>query len=298
MDGRRMHWRRTLVQGRPASFGQAGPPPEEALDTLVFLHGWALSDHTYRRSLEPLASRGYAVLAPAMPGFRGTHELPGNETTLAGYARWVADFLAGAGVTGPVVLVGHSFGGAVAIKTAHDHPGLASRLVLVNSIGGASWTTTGTLRTMADRPIGDWGVHLGAELVSWRGLTQLLPVVAHDAVAHALLRPTVLWRVGSLARRADLGAELEELKRRGQPVVIVWGREDTVLPWACAESLIAALGEPEVVTVSGDHGWLISNPKRFVEVLTNVLAVSGPTAVRSPRQRRHRPNQPRAGASS
>jgi hypothetical protein len=46
-------------------------------------------------------------------------------------------------------------------------------------------------------------------------------------------------------------------------------------------ALIEALGDPQVFTVTGDHGWLIGDPGRFVEVLTNVLAVvdgvDGPT---------------------
>lgn len=293
-----MRWHRTRVQGRPASHGRVGPDPGRGRATVVFLHGWALGDRTYRRALEPLAREGYAVLAPALPGFSGTAPLPAEDLTLAGYGRWVADFLTSVGADDGVVLVGHSFGGAVAIKTAHDHPELVSRLVLVNSIGGATWTSTGRLRAMSDRPLGDWGVHLGAQLVSWRGLTHLLPVVAQDAVTHALFRPDVLWRVGALARRADLGAELEELKRRRLPVVILWGREDTVVPWACAESLVAALGQPDVVTVPGDHGWLISDPGRFAEVLTNVLALDprsrpplkGPPA---PRARDRRPDRRR-----
>jgi pimeloyl-ACP methyl ester carboxylesterase len=268
----RMHWHRTTVQGRPASFGLVAPShPTES--TLVFLHGWALSDRTYRRSLEPLGGRGFTVLAPSLPGFRGSAELPANDRTLAAYGRWVTDFLDDRGINAPVTLVGHSFGGAVAIKTAHDHPGRVSRLVLVNAIGGATWTADGTLRTMSDRPLGDWGVHLGAELVSVRGLTHLLPVVAHDALAHAVLRPGVLWRVGALARRADLGHELEEIKRRRLPTAVLWGREDKVVPWACAESLIKALGDPEVTTVPGNHGWLISDPDRFAELLTNVLGL-------------------------
>jgi pimeloyl-ACP methyl ester carboxylesterase len=268
----RMHWHRTTVQARPASFGlvaAAGP----AQGTLVFLHGWALSDRTYRRSLEPLARKGFTVLAPSLPGFGGSAELPADDRTLAAYGRWVRDFLDDRGIGEPVTLVGHSFGGAVAIKTAHDHPGLVSRLVLVNAIGGATWSQDGTLR-MSDRPLGDWGVHLGAELVSVRGLTRLLPVVAHDALVHAVLRPGVLWRVGALARQADLGPDLEELKRRRLPIAVLWGREDKVVPWACAESLIKALGDPDVRTVPGHHGWIISDPDRFAELLTNVLDLS------------------------
>jgi pimeloyl-ACP methyl ester carboxylesterase len=268
-----MRWRSTGVGGRRADYGVAGLDGRATASTVVFLHGWALSDRTYRHSLNRLAHRGHTVLAPALPGFRGTAEVPQAEFSLAGYGDWLIDLLDVLDVREPVTLVGHSFGGAVAIKCAHDHPDRVAQLVLVNSIGGATWSSEGRIRAMSERPLGDWGVHLGAELASARGLTRILPVVATDALTHALLRPRTLWRVGRLARQAELSVELENLKQRGTPVAVLWGREDTVIPWACAESLIEALGDPRVVTVKGDHGWLIGDPGRFVEVLTNVLAV-------------------------
>lgn len=260
-------WRRTTVDGRPATYGEAGSGP-----VVLFLHGWALSDRTYRRSLRRLSHRGYRVVAPALPGFGGTPPLPEDGFGLAGYADWVAGFADAAGITGPVTVVGHSFGGAVALKTAHAHPRLVAQLVLVNSIGGSTWTQRGeTSRTMAERPIWDWGLHLTSHAFSVRGLMRVVPVVVADAVPNAIRHPATMWRVGGLAREANLVAELEDLKRRRLPVVILWGREDTVVPWACAESLIAALHDPHVVTVPGDHSWLIDNPEHFAETLTNVL---------------------------
>ena len=164
-----MQWRSTKVQGRRAVYGEAGRAPDDTSSgTVVFLHGWALSDRTYRRSLDQLAGRGYAVLAPALPGFRSTSELPSDQLSQTGYADWVADFLEVLEVSEPVTLVGHSFGGAVAIKCTHDHPERVARLVLVNSIGGAAWSSGGRPRTMAERPLGDWGVHLGVEMLSAR----------------------------------------------------------------------------------------------------------------------------------
>ncbi|QBR91800.1 alpha/beta fold hydrolase [Nocardioides euryhalodurans] len=266
-----MTWRRTRVQGRPAAYGESRPGDGSERPTVLFLHGWALSDHSYRGSLDRLARAGFTVLAPALPGFGGTAGLPPEQVSLGGYADWLVDFLDEAGHSGEATLVGHSFGGAVAIRYAFEQPERVSQLVLVNSIGGATWSADG--RLMSDRSLGDWGVHLGAELASARGLTRVLPVIASDAVRHALLRPGTLWRVGRLAREAELGMELEELKRRRLPVAVLWGREDAVIPWACAESLIEALGDPQVVTVPGNHGWLISDPGRFVEVLTNVLSL-------------------------
>ncbi|CAI9407697.1 alpha/beta fold hydrolase [Nocardioides sp. T2.26MG-1] len=260
-------WRRTTVDGRPATYGEAGSGP-----VVLFLHGWALSDRTYRRSLRRLSQHGYRVVAPALPGFGGTPPLPEDGFSLAGYADWVAAFAEAAEITGPVTVVGHSFGGAVALKTAHAHPGLVAQLVLVNSIGGSTWRQHGEKsRTMAERPIWDWGLHLTSHALSLRGLMRVVPVVVADALPNAIRHPASMWRVGGLAREANLVEELEDLKRRRLPVVILWGREDTVVPWACAESLIGSLHDPHVVTVPGDHSWLIGNPEHFAETLTNVL---------------------------
>ena len=266
----RLTWQRTTVQGRPAVYGVAGQGRP-----LVFLHGWGLSHHSYRRALGELIGKGVRIYAPALPGFGGTARLPDEDLSLPGFARWVSDFVAEV-VAGEeaVILIGHSFGGGVAVQTAHDHPALVSRLVLVNSIGGSVWKSDGVSRTMRDRPWWDWGLHLTAHALSHRSLTRVLPVIAADAVPNAVRHPDLLWRVGRLARDADLTRELEELRRRRLPVVIVWGLGDRVVPWACVGSLIEALGDPEVVTVPGDHSWLIVDPERFAEVITNVIAMT------------------------
>lgn len=265
-----MVWRSVVVSGRPASYGELGSGR-----TVVFLHGWGLSDRTYRRGLQRLAGSGVRVVAPALPGFGGTAPLPGADFGLEGFAAWVEDFLETVGIDQPVTLVGHSFGGGVAIKTAHDHPARVDRLVLVNSIGGSTWRhRAGQPRHMRERPVWDWGLHLSSHVLSPRTFTRILPVIAADAVPNAVRRPRVLWEVGRLARDADLVAELDELRLRKLPVAVLWGRDDTVIPWASAASLVEALGDPHLMLVPGDHSWLLSDPARFAEVLTNVIDIA------------------------
>jgi pimeloyl-ACP methyl ester carboxylesterase len=257
------------VDGRAAVYS-AGHGP-----AVVFLHGWALSHHTYRRALDRLVRLGLQVYAPALPGFGGTADLPDDELSLAGYARWLDRFMTAAGIDGPVVLIGHSFGGGVAIQTAHDWPGRVARLILVNSIGGSTWKRErGKVRSMRERPLWDWGLHVPADLLPARQLTRLVPVIVGDALPNLVRNPRAIWRVAHLARGADLAGELEELKRRRLPVVILWGHTDQVIPGASLESLRAALGDPEVITVPGSHNWLLADPKGFGEIITNVLGAA------------------------
>jgi pimeloyl-ACP methyl ester carboxylesterase len=268
----RLSWHTIGVDGRPAEYGTAGDGPP-----LVFLHGWALTNHTYRRALRRLTGQGLRVYAPALPGFGGTAELPGDELSLAGYARWLDGFMMAVGIDAPVTLVGHSFGGGVAVQTAHDWPQRVARLILVNSIGGAAWSQHGGIvRSMRERPLWDWGLHLPADLLPMRQLTRVVPVILADAVPNLLRNPRTIWHVAHLARTADLTGQLEELKRRRLPVVILWGQQDKVIPRASIESLRAALGDPKLITVPGNHTWLLADPNGFGEIITNVIGAAPP----------------------
>ena len=271
-------WRDVVVGGHRSRYLVGGQGP-----TVVFLHGWGLAHSTYRRALDHLAANGMTVYAPAMPGFGGTHELPEAEFTLAGYARWVSEFISEVGIEKPVTLVGHSFGGGVALRTAHDFPSQVARLVLVNSIGGSAWTNgRGVVKAMRDRPIWDWGLHLRADLLPNRQVTKVLPVILRDAVPNLMRNPRAVWRAGGIVRGVDLTAELDELKKRRLPVVIVWSKRDNVIPAAATESLRSALGDPHVVTVEGNHTWLLSEPRKFGEIITNVVGFEAPTLAAAP----------------
>ena len=89
---------------------------------MVFLHGWALGNHAYKRAVRRLTNRGCRVYAPAMPGFARSADLPGESMSIAGYAAWLDDFVDEVGIEEPALVIGHSFGGGVAIKFAHDYP--------------------------------------------------------------------------------------------------------------------------------------------------------------------------------
>ena len=83
-----------------------------------------------------------AVLASVQSFYDGTADLPGSSFSLRGYAQWVAGLLDALDIEEPAVVVGHSFGGGVAVRFAHDFRPRVRSLVLVNSIGGSSWRSS------------------------------------------------------------------------------------------------------------------------------------------------------------
>src|SRR3954452_20950252 len=82
-----------------------------------------------------------------------------------------------------------------------------------------------------------------------------------------------MWRVAQVARTADLTAELEELKRRRLPVVVLWGEKDRIIPKESFDALCSAIGQQGEV-VAGNHSWLLADPDAFGEGMTNVVSVA------------------------
>jgi pimeloyl-ACP methyl ester carboxylesterase len=260
--------KRTWVQDRPAFYGRAG-----AGHPVLFLHGWALGQHTYRSVLERIAAEGCVVYAPGLPGFGGTADLPKASFSMAGYAEWVGDFLDHLEVDEPIVVVGHSFGGGVAIRFAHDHRDRIRSLVLVNAVGGSTWQKGHALRSISERPLWDWGIHFPGDVWPLRQATRVLPVIVEDFLPNMVRNPRAIIRVANLARRADLRSQLEELREAGVPITVLWATRDGIIPRESFEALCVAAGV-EGHVVEGSHSWLLADPDHFGEVMTTVLEVA------------------------
>lgn len=256
------------MSGRPATYGAVGTGPP-----VVFLHGWALGHHSYAGALERLAARGFEVVMPALPGFGGTPELAEEDRSFAGYARFVGALLEGIGMAGPLTLVGHSFGGAVAIRLAHDRPERVSGLVLLNAIGAPRWYVDGGVaHTLSERPLRNWIRRLNGEVMPHA--LRMIPSMTADLFPNAFLRPGALWRTGELARHADLRTELARLGRSDLPVAAVWSEDDHVIPRASFNELCASLGRGGVV-VPGRHSWPFADPDAFADLVERFVVDSG-----------------------
>ncbi|HWD51601.1 MAG TPA: alpha/beta fold hydrolase [Acidimicrobiales bacterium] len=256
-SGDYLTWHRTVVAGRRAVYGVGGAdgPP------VVFLHGWALGSRAYKRAIRRLTSRGCRVFAPALPSFGGSADLPSGEMNIGGYADWVASFMSEVGIDEPALVIGHSFGGGVAIKLARSHPALVRYLVLLNAIGSGD----------ARRPW-EWAMGFGREFWPLSDSLELMQAMRADLVPNVLRNPVGLARAGLVAQRADLRVELAELKKSGVPVLALTGDRDRVIPRSAFEAVCNTVGADRRV-VSGGHAWLLVDPDSFGEVLASTIDV-------------------------
>ena len=95
---------------------------------VVWLHGWARESRDFAAAAMLLADRGVASVALDLPGF-GSSPAPQDAGGARHYAELITPTLREI-AEGPLVLVGHSFGGRIAVVVASQHPDLVSELVL------------------------------------------------------------------------------------------------------------------------------------------------------------------------
>ncbi|MCA9343848.1 MAG: alpha/beta hydrolase [Candidatus Nomurabacteria bacterium] len=102
-------------------------------ETITMLHGWGDSLSTFDRIATTLSNK-YTVILLDLPGFGGTQP-PSQPWGLDEYAKFVADFSQKVGCQNLRAVVGHSNGGAIALRGLGSGVIRADKLVLLASAG-------------------------------------------------------------------------------------------------------------------------------------------------------------------
>jgi pimeloyl-ACP methyl ester carboxylesterase len=110
-------------------YGKLAGDPSQPL--ILGLHGWSQRNgwHTWESLMEPLADAGFCVVSIDMPGWGNSPALEMAPLAGSRAVSVVVAVLDGLQKE-TAVLMGKSWGGGVAIKTALDHPSRVSRLIL------------------------------------------------------------------------------------------------------------------------------------------------------------------------
>ncbi|MFD5065279.1 alpha/beta fold hydrolase [Streptomyces sp. NPDC058394] len=249
-----------------AAANQDHRPGPEVKPTVVLVHGAWADSAGWSGVVKRLQSDGYRVTAPATP-----------LRSLRGDAAYLADYLKT--ITGPVVLVGHSYGGAVITNAATGNPNVKALVYVAafapdkgESIGGLVGKFPGSrLSDDPDAPVptalnavpftqpdGGSGVDLYIKPDKYRDVflgNRLSRVRAAELAATQ--RPVTGQAVGEVS-----GAPAWKTIRSWYLVA----RGDRTIP-AAAERFMASRAHARTIEVDGPHAVHLTDPKAVTRVI-------------------------------
>jgi pimeloyl-ACP methyl ester carboxylesterase len=234
----------------------------------VNLHGYFAGGGMYWRESARLAGTlGWRVVNPSLPGFAGSDPLPWNQLSMSGFSDVVAKLLDHLGA-GPVVVLGHSMGGAVATQFAYDHPERTLGLVYRDGAATTSWKERRSILAKVLSPISP---DLGAMVDLVGGVALDVPDLLVGRIRSTLrgVMPDARLNLRSVADAlpvaamlfaSDLTPHVEHIARDHRvPLLPVWGKYDRITPVHTAEEFARVSGR-EVHYVRGGHSWMIARP--------------------------------------
>jgi pimeloyl-ACP methyl ester carboxylesterase len=214
--------------------GTSGP-------VVLMIHGASANAREFTWTLAPRVEGDMRVLMADRPGHGYSERFDGAEQ-LGAQARQMAGVLDALAPGEKAIIVGHSFGGAVALRLALDRPDLVSGLVLLAPVTH-DWGSGGTA----------WYNSLAAPPVLGSAFSQLLPLVGPaqvrggiDGVFKPVPPPEGYYEnsaIGLLFRpenfranardvnalQEELGAQSARYPELKIPIIVFSGSQDTVI---------------------------------------------------------------------
>lgn len=232
-------------------------------EPVVLLHGWGVSSQSLARVASSLAT-AYRVLSIDLPGF-GWSRAPANAWGAVQYADHVRALLDALGLD-RVALLGHSFGGRIAIVLAVQHPVRVARLILVASAGvrtrpsirvRAKIAATKLVRRVLTLP--GWGRVGERVLRRWQDR-----MGSRDYRAAGAMRPTLVKVVNE-----DLTPMLPMIQA---PTLLLWGDQDQEVRRPAVETMAERIPGARLVVFPGaGHFPFQDAPEEFHRRLTEFL---------------------------
>jgi pimeloyl-ACP methyl ester carboxylesterase len=253
-------------------------------EPIIFIHGIAGCWRNWLENL-PYFGRTHRAIAIDLPGF-GDSPMPGWEISIQSYGALV-NALCGALELGPVPLVGNSMGGFIAAEVTVSQPTTVQKLVLVSAAG----VSHARMARAPAETVGRMARAAAPLALRYQQRALLRPRLRNRMVRQLFRYPgqlprELIWEIvqggmhapGLVAAISGLAGYniLDRLEDVETPTLIVWGRNDLVVPVSDALEYARLIRGSELVVFDQcGHLPMAERPVRFNRVLEQFLA-SGP----------------------
>lgn len=225
---------------------------------ILFLHGWKQNRHSWDTVVENLKG-DFTCWTVDLPGF-GDNPRPNASWTPAHYANWVAQFIKKNAIGHPVI-VGHSFGGRIAVVLASN-----PRHYGINNASFIFYATPGFREALPfSKSITQ---ALGRAIKkTWLPLNKAkLFLKLRDRLSSADYRESEELRDIFLATiNYDLRSAMQHITN---PVLLIWGEEDAEVPITIGQAMKHAITDAELKIIpDAGHFAHRENPSLFAGII-------------------------------
>ncbi len=243
------------------------PPPH-----VVLVHGLFADARGFEALARRLARDGVHVSAIDLPGHGAADNTP---MTFNACAAALADLLAeiASATPGRLILLGHSLGGALAVRAAAQTPDLSGggveAICLINPIGlGGRFETSfpdAVLAARTPEALGDALEPLGAPALTNEALAALLARIE-------AARPALAQFIEDIAPddRSPISVR-DDLEALGAAAALGLSWDDRVVPWRLEDTLTTLPASVGVHFLTGGHAPYTTNPLETHSVLRRLI---------------------------
>lgn len=219
---------------------------------IVLLHGWGQNIEMMRPIGDALCEK-FKITILDLPGF-GESDEPHEAWTIENYSRMLEEFIQLLGIKKPIIM-GHSFGGRVAIRYSSRNS--IEKLVLFGSP---------CIRIQEELPL---YVKVLKKLKTLPGLNQFGEYMkkyigSRDyKAASPIMRKTLVEVVNE-----DLSKYAREIE---EPTLLIWGEQDTEAPIKDAQELEKIMIDAALIILPGSHYAYLENLPRVISILNSFI---------------------------
>jgi len=249
-----------LINGIETNFKIAGEG-----EPLLILHGWGGSSGSWIEVQKILANNRFKVIVLDLPGF-GKSISPPVPWSVKDYSNFVLKFIEKIGLE-KIILMGHSFGGRIAIKFSNLYPEKLKNLILCSSAGIKHSLTLGQKIIL--------NLSLFGNFLFSKKLLKRFKDVARN-IFYSFLRKKDYAKAKGMMKETfqkvvaeDLRTELPEIKTR---TLIIWGQKDKAVPLKDAYLMKEKIPQStlEILSKTG-HTPNLEEPEKLAEIILNFI---------------------------
>ena len=261
-----------LSEGK-AFFLREGPPDGEPV---ILVHGATVPSWEFDPLVPRLHRAGFQTLCFDLYG-HGKSDRPGGAYSFERFVRQTEEVIEASHFPRSAMLLGHSFGAAVAAAVTSTHPEWVSRLVLVAPMldfsSNTRWTTLFGCPGIGELTMQWVGMpalirrrRLRYERIGQPHLTaRFVEQVKYAGFARSLLS---MFRTGALA---DQSARYAALRNLQHEILVITGEQDAIIPPEHVARVRSLLPAHQHVSLDAEHNLLLTHPDAVADVLNRYV---------------------------